>query len=118
MVRLHVPLPAPGDPALTQRVSNQYRYAGQTNPNAYAQVERQRWRAALLWLKAQKEAIDLHFLTFEQAFLTHLLLPDGSTAGQFLLPQIAVAYDTGQMPRTLPGLPDPGAGRLLGPGKD
>ena len=41
------------------------------------------------------------------SFLAHIVLPDGTTAGQFIRPQIAAAYSTGTMPSMLPALPAP-----------
>ena len=40
--------------------------------------------------------------TLEEEFLAHMVLPDGQTVGQWLLPQVAEAYDTRQMPPMLP----------------
>ena len=40
--------------------------------------------------------------TLEEEFLAHMVLPDGQTVGQWLLPQVADAYDTHQMPPMLP----------------
>lgn len=69
----------------------------------WEQAKRQRWRAAALWIKATLEAVESGFVTFEDAFLAHTLLPDGQTAGQFLQPQVAIAYETGKMPAGLLG---------------
>lgn len=111
-IRLHIPLPPPGP--IRQEQSNQYRQAGQVVPGKREQIERQRWRAALIYIKGLKEAIDLGFISFEQAFLAHTLLPDGQTVGQWAEPQVAATYRTGQMPPLLPGL----SPRQLGPGRE
>jgi len=37
--------------------------------------------------------------------MAHIVLPDGSTVGQFMRPQIESAYETGDMPNALPALP-------------
>lgn len=66
------------------------------------QIERQRWRALLLVIKAKFEAIESGVSCFDDEFLAHIVLPDGQTAGQWMAPQIAVAYETGKMPPMLP----------------
>ena len=38
---------------------------------------------------------------FEDEFLSHILLPDGKTAGSWMKPQIAAAYHSGKMPPLL-----------------
>lgn len=68
---------------------------------------RQRWRALALVVKAKLEAVASEITEFEDEFLAHIVLPDGRTAGQFLRPQIEVAYSTGEMPAMLPALPPP-----------
>lgn len=68
------------------------------------QLERQRWRALLLVIKAKFEAIDSGVSCFDDEFLAHIVLPDGKTCGDHLTPQLAQAYETGQMPPLLPVL--------------
>jgi hypothetical protein len=65
------------------------------------QETRQRWRALLLVIKAKLEAVASDITTLEQEFLAHIVLPDNSTVGSRLIPQIAAAYDTGKMPKLL-----------------
>lgn len=40
--------------------------------------------------------------TFEDAFLAHIVMPDGSTVAEHTLPRIAAAYDSGKMQPLLP----------------
>jgi hypothetical protein len=70
---------------------------------AYEQAVRQRWRALALVIKAKLEAVECGITEFEEEFLAHIVLPNGSTVGQFMLPQIKNAYDTGNMPPLLEG---------------
>lgn len=70
----------------------------------WEQAKRQRWRAAALWIKASLEAVESGFVTFEDAFLAFTLLPDGKTAGEFLQPQVQIAYESGRMPAGLIGV--------------
>lgn len=69
---------------------------------ARAQVERQRWRALLLVIKAKLEAVAVGIVTFEEEFLAHIVLPDGSKVADWMAPQLEHVYETGEMPDLLP----------------
>lgn len=66
------------------------------------QLERQRWRALLLVIKAKFEAIESGVSCFDDEFMAHIVLPNGQTAGELMIPQIEAAYQSGQMPQLLP----------------
>lgn len=63
--------------------------------NLLEQDTRQRWRALLLVTKAKLEAVAARVATFEQEFLPYIVMPDGRTAGEIVLPQVADAYRLG-----------------------
>lgn len=94
--------------------SRQWQRAKKDMLAAWDQACRQRWRALALIIKAKLEAVEAGITTFEDEFLAATLLPDGSTVGEFVGPQVDEAYRTGRMPDALPGLglsalPKPGA---------
>lgn len=64
---------------------------------------RQKWRALLLCIKAKLESVASEIETFEEAFLAHVVMPDGKTVGEHTRERIAVAYQGGDMPPLLPG---------------
>jgi hypothetical protein len=70
----------------------------------YDRACRQVWRALALVVKAKLEAVDAGISTFEEEFLAHIVLPDGSTVGENIGPAIARAYDEGTMPALMPGV--------------
>lgn len=74
---------------------------------AWEQACRQRWRALALCVKAKLEAVEAGISEFEEEFLAHIVLPGNQTAGDWLRPQIARAYTTGDMPKSLLALPAP-----------
>jgi hypothetical protein len=45
-----------------------------------------------------------------EKFLAHIVLPNGSTVGEWAQPQIAMAYDREQMPALMPGVNGSGGG--------
>lgn len=98
-IKISLPNPDPKDFQLTE--TGQYRSEGSIK-NAMGQEKRQRWRALLLIVKAKLEAIDCEIASFEDEFLAYTMLPDGSTAGEYMKPQINAAYETGNMPQLLP----------------
>ena len=69
---------------------------------AWEQACRQRWRALALVIKAKLEAVETGITVFEDEFMAHIVLPDGQTVGEYMRPQIAVAYEKGSMPELLP----------------
>jgi hypothetical protein len=79
---------------------------------AQEQAERQRWRALVLVVKAKLEAVSAGIASFEEEFLAHILLPDQTTVGEWIGPQLEDVYATGTMPSLLPGgRPELTAGR-------
>lgn len=69
----------------------------------YEQSIRQRWRALALAIKAKLEAVESGITTFEEEFLAHVVLPNGSTVGQWMGPQIEQSYKSKAMPPLLIG---------------
>ena len=56
-----------------------------------------------LAIKAKLEAVEAGISSFEEEFLAHVVLPDGSTFGAWAKPQLAAVYAGGSMPALLPG---------------
>lgn len=65
---------------------------------AYDQSERQKWRALLLVIKAKLEAIESGISEFEKEFMANIVLPNGQTVSDAVLPQVEQAYITGNVP--------------------
>lgn len=70
----------------------------------WEQACRQKWRALSLVIKAKLEAVEAGIAIFEDEFMANIVLPNGTTVSQFMLPQIESAYETGAMPKMLPDL--------------
>lgn len=70
-----------------------------------AKTEREKrrlWRALLLCLKARLEGVDSGIESFEEAFLAHVIMPDGQTVAEHTIPTIATAYKSGKVQPLLP----------------
>jgi hypothetical protein len=102
-VRFTIPMPDPNSRAFTESPTGRARTA-EAAAKAWEQAQRQRWRALSLVIKAKLEAVEAGVSTFEEEFLAHTLLPDGRTVGDFMLPQVEAAYESGKMPALLPGV--------------
>lgn len=97
IVRFEIALPDPNDKAYKIHRKGWVLSAAGIQQRV-EQAERQCWRALLLVIKAKLESVENNIATFEEEFLAHILLPNQQTVGQFILPVVKMAYDTGQMP--------------------
>ena len=57
-----------------------------------AQAQRSRWRTLLLLVKAKLEAVDAKVVTFEEAFVGDIVMPDGKTVWETVREPITLAY--------------------------
>lgn len=69
---------------------------------AYEQAIRQRWRALALVIKAKLEAVESGIVSFDSEFLAQLVLPDGRTVADDVVPKVVDAYANHAMPALLP----------------
>lgn len=72
-----------------------------SNQLKFEQRCRSRWRCLVLAIKAKLECVESGITTLEQEFMAHIVLPNGSTMGQTVLPQLDHAYKTNKMPPLL-----------------
>lgn len=100
MLRFDLTLP---DPEKFRRTHNGTRHRTDEGVHkAWEQACRQRWRALALVIKAKLEAVETGITTFEIEFLAHTIVPGGKVFHEVALPQIAAAYETGELPPLLP----------------
>ena len=100
-VQFVLPMPDPKSDEFTVTPQGWER-AATAATKMYEQALRQKWRALSLVVKAKLEAVESGITTFEEEFLAHIVLPNGQRVGQFMVPQIGIAYATGHMPPLLP----------------
>lgn len=104
-VRFHLQMPDKDDRQFRLTESGRVRTDKKAIDAAYQQAVRQRWRALALTIKALLEAVEVGLVSFEEAFLAHIMLPNGESVGQNILPKVATAYETHVMPSLLPDYP-------------
>lgn len=59
---------------------------------------REKWRALALLIKAKLVGTQSGIATFENEFMAHIVMPDGKTVGQHMIPMIEMAYASGKVP--------------------
>ena len=94
-------LPLPGVADFTETPTGRARSID-AQRTEYEKATRQRWRALALVIKAKLEAVESGITEFDDEFMAHIVLPSGETVGSWMKPQIAIAYDSGDMPPLLP----------------
>jgi hypothetical protein len=100
-VRMVLALPDPDDPEFRTTPSGRTRDAYARQAACEAEIRR-RWRALALGVKAKLEAVETGIETFEEAFMAHIVLPDGRTVAEHVQPAIAHAYQTGEIRPFIP----------------
>ena len=101
-VRIDLPLPDRNADEFRLTPSKKYERSESDQVRAYEQACRQLWRALALVVKAKLEAVEARIATFDEEFLSYIVLPDNTTVGEHLLPQVAQSYLDGKMPLMLP----------------
>lgn len=104
-VRFTLPMPEKDSLEFLRTETGRVRQKGsEAHLKAYEQAVKQRWRALVLTVKALLEAIETGILTFDEAFLARIMLPNGTNVGDAVMPRIAEAYETGEVTSLLPAL--------------
>lgn len=97
-VRIRLPMPKDADYAVApggrERTELQRK-------DLVAQERRRRWRALLLVVKAKLEAVATGITTLESEFLGDLVMPNGVTISERLLPDLRKAVEGGRLPNLL-----------------
>lgn len=95
-VKLLVPIPSKDDPAIKYTPSGAYQRSERGIAQEWQGAIRQRWRALVLIVKAKLEAVAEGITTFDEEFLGNLMLQDGRTVAEVVLPHLA------DLPNALP----------------
>ncbi len=105
-VKFLIEIPARNERQFTHTPTKEIERSPAQAEAEYEKAVRQRWRALALVIKAKLEAVESGITEFEDEFMAHIVLPDGTTMGAWARPQIEQAYKSGQMPTLLPQLED------------
>mgnify|MGYP001564788065 CR=1 FL=1 len=102
MVRYIISLPDQKSKEFTETPSRRWVRSPEEAAKAWEQACRARWRTLALVVKAKLEAIEVGISTFDEEFLSWIVLPDNTTVGQHALSAMKSAYETGTLPPMLP----------------
>jgi hypothetical protein len=100
--RIRFDLPLPSE---TERRFTHHSKGMRSRESALKEWEqgcRSRWRALFLCIKAKLESIESRIETFDDAFLAHILLPNGDKVGDVVKPNVEQSYLTQKMQPLLP----------------
>ncbi len=100
-IKFLLPMPNKLDRQFTHTARGKLRNK-ETTYKEWEQACRQKWRALFLVIKAKLEAVEAGIAIFEDEFMANIVLPNGGTVSEFMLPQITHAYEQGDMPKLLP----------------
>jgi hypothetical protein len=100
-IRIFLPLPDRKDKRFWSTPGGRRRHDETQAFACWEQACRSSWRSLLLVIKAKLEAVSAGITTIEQEFLAHIVLPDGSTFGQWAHPQLETMASSGKMPPLL-----------------
>lgn len=105
-VRFILPLPDPSLAEFTRYQRGGYSYPRTESEAAkrWEQACRQSWRALLLVIKANLEAVEVGIMKLEDVFLPFTVLPNNQTIAEWYEPQVEQVYQSGQMSELLPGV--------------
>jgi hypothetical protein len=101
-MEFELPLQGSKEFAYYKRGSYEYKRSDSEILARWEQAHRQRWRAVALYIKAKLEAVESGISGIEQEFMSHILLPDGRTLKDFIIPQLESGIALGKMPLGLP----------------
>ncbi len=99
-IRVSVPMPDPDDREFRLTPTRGTRRSDKQAAAAYEAEVNRRWRALAAVIKAKLIAVEDRVSTLEKEFLAFIVLPDGSTIGDFAEPYLARG-------ESLPLLPQP-----------
>lgn len=83
--------------AMKRRVRFELKLPSGPTDTQTAKLQRERWRALFLAIKSKLVSVDTEIETFEDAFMSHIVLADGSTVGESVKPALIEQYKTGKM---------------------
>ncbi len=99
-VRFILPLPDPKGEEFRRTPTGRIR-TKDAAAKEYDQEIRRLWRALALTIKSKLETVQSGILTFEEEFMANIVLSDGQTISQHVLPRID-DYEMKKIPELLP----------------
>lgn len=99
VIRFTLPLPSKDDKKFQKcgRYNSLQRTEDQVH-KVWEQACREKWRALFLSIKAKLCSVECGIETFDSAFMAQVVMPNGRTLEELVVPMIHQAYERGTMP--------------------
>jgi hypothetical protein len=108
-IRFTMPLPRRDEKRFTQAPRQTWKpRPAEAAYRAWEQACREKWRALLLGIRAKFSNVDAGIATFEQEFMGKIVMPDGKTVEEHVLPRIEQAYLSGKAMPLMPASTEAG----------
>lgn len=98
MVQFKLPLPDPNDDRFKATPGGRRRRSADQAYAAWEAECRRAWRALALVIKARLEAVESGIESFEEAFLSHIMVGNNETVGDRVIPEVKEFYVSGKPP--------------------
>lgn len=95
-IKFVLPMPDRNDRIFTETETGRDRSESVAQA-AWERAGRQRWRSLALAIKAKLVMVEDEITTIDEEFMAHIVMPDGKTIGEHIVPKIAPMYETGKM---------------------
>lgn len=101
MIRMELTLPNPNDDEFRYTPARRHKRDDRDAQRAWEQACRSSWRALLLVVKAKLEAVEVGISTIEREFMANIVLPNGQTMADQIIPQLPEAFESNGRPQLL-----------------
>lgn len=95
--KIKIPMPDPNDPDFRKTPTGRRRKSTQTVNNEYIQEAKRRWRSLQIYIKAILIASDDKIIQLETMLMPFIILPDGLTVSETIIPQLEKAFKDGSL---------------------
>jgi hypothetical protein len=96
-VRLGVDFPDANAPEFSRTPTGRVRRAAGAASEAWEAEVRRLWRALSLVIRAKLEAVESGISTFEREFMADIVMKNGHTLGEAILPRLSEAVTSGRL---------------------
>lgn len=94
-VMFTLPMPDPKEKRFRQTPARQIPRTATEAEREWEQACRSSWRALVLCVRAKLEAVQRGITTFEAEFMAHIVLPNGRTVAEEVLPMVELSCTSG-----------------------
>lgn len=102
-LRFNLPLPDRNEKRFTHTPGKDLERHPMDVQKHWEQACRQSWRALLLCIKAKLESVEAGIVEFDEEFMPYIVMANGSTVAEYIMPQLPGICGVDRMLPLLPG---------------